>query len=45
VLFRRGWANEASRLAKDARIRMVTPLDVGLARAYARDQLVVIVGH
>jgi hypothetical protein len=45
VLFRRGWEGEASRLAKDARIGAVAPLDGRLAPAYARDQLIVILGR
>jgi hypothetical protein len=44
VLFRRGWESEASRLAHDAGIRVVTPLDGRLPVADARDQLVVILG-
>lgn len=45
VLFRRGFEGDASRLAKDARIAAVAPLDGRLAPAYARDQLVVILGR
>ncbi|MGH3009102.1 MAG: LytR C-terminal domain-containing protein [Gaiellaceae bacterium] len=45
VLFRRGWEGEANRLAKDARIAAVAPLDGRLAPAYARDQLIVILGR
>jgi hypothetical protein len=42
VLYRSGWAPEAERLAKDARIRAVAPLD---GRLPARYPLVVIVGN
>jgi hypothetical protein len=41
ILFRRGWAGEAERLAKDSKIRAVAPLD-GRHRRYP---LVVIIGH
>jgi len=45
ILFRRGWAAEAERLAKDARIRMVAPLDGHLPAGNARYPLVAIVGR
>ena len=45
VLFRLGWENEAQRLAKDARIRAVAPLDGSLPRWYRDARLVVILGH
>lgn len=45
VLFRRGFAGEANRLAKDAHIGAVAPLDGRLPSAYARDQLIVILGR
>jgi hypothetical protein len=44
VLYRRGWANEAARLAKDVRIRTVAPLDGGLPASESRYPLVAIVG-
>ncbi len=44
VLFRPGWQREAERLARDARIAAVAPLDGRLAPAYARDRLIVILG-
>ncbi|MFL5959511.1 MAG: LytR C-terminal domain-containing protein [Gaiellaceae bacterium] len=44
VLFRPGWEREARRLARDAEIRAVTPLDVRLPSADATYQLVVILG-
>ena len=45
VLYRRGWRNEARRLAKDTRIRVVAPLDGALPLGYGSARLVVIVGH
>jgi hypothetical protein len=45
VLFRRGWAAEARRLAKDARIRTVAPLDGPIPAADAQYPLVAIIGH
>lgn len=44
VLFRPGWQREAERLAKDARIRTVVPLDGRVAPAYAHVPLVLILG-
>ena len=44
VLFRPGWENEARRLAKDAHIAAIAPLDGRVAAAYERVQLVVILG-
>lgn len=44
VLFRPGWQAEAERLAKDAGIRVVAPLDGRVAPAYAHDQLIAILG-
>ena len=44
VLYRRGWAAEAERLAKDARIRAVAPLDGRLPAGNSRYPLVAIVG-
>jgi hypothetical protein len=41
VLFRRGWAGEAARLARDARVSAVAPID-GKSPRYP---LVVIVGR
>jgi len=45
VLYRRGWAGEAARLAQDARIRAVAPLDGRLPAGTSRYPLVVIIGH
>jgi hypothetical protein len=45
VLFRRGFAGEATRLAKDAHIAAVAPLDGRLPSSYARDQLIVVLGR
>lgn len=45
VLYRRGFADEANRLAQDANIRTVAPLDGRLPVAYARDQLIVVLGR
>jgi len=42
VLFRRGWGREAERLAHDARIRSVAPLD---GRRRTRYPLVLIIGR
>jgi hypothetical protein len=44
VLFRRGWQSEAERLARDAKVATVTPLDGSVAPRYARVPLVVILG-
>jgi hypothetical protein len=44
VLFRPGWQREADRLARDARISTVAPLDGRVAPAYAHVPLVVILG-
>ena len=44
VLFRPGWQREAERLAQDARIRAVTPLDGRVAPEYAHVPLVLILG-
>lgn len=44
VLYRPGWAREAGRLAKDARIHAVAPLDGPLPPADSRYPLVAIVG-
>ncbi|HLY86087.1 MAG TPA: LytR C-terminal domain-containing protein [Gaiellaceae bacterium] len=44
VLFRPGWQREAQRLAHDAGIRAVTPLDVRLPRSDRGDQVVLILG-
>ena len=45
VLYRPGWEREAKRLAKDAHIRAVAPLDGPLPAGAARAPLVAIVGH
>ena len=45
VLYRPGWADEATRLAKDTGIRTVAPLDGSLPAGDARYPLVAIVGH
>ena len=44
VLFRPGWQREAKRLARDARIPTVSPLDGRVAPEYAHVPLVVILG-
>jgi LytR cell envelope-related transcriptional attenuator len=44
VLYRPGWQREAERLAQDARIATVAPLDGRVAPAYAHVPLVVILG-
>jgi LytR cell envelope-related transcriptional attenuator len=44
VLYRPGWQGEAERLARDAKIAAIAPLDGRVAPAYARDQLIVILG-
>ena len=44
VLFRPGWQREAERLAHDARIPTVSPLDGRVAPPYAHVPLVVILG-
>jgi hypothetical protein len=44
VLFRPGWEREAERLARDAGIRAVAPLDGRVAPAYAHLPLVLILG-
>ena len=45
VLFRRGWEPEAQRLARDAKIPTVAPLDGHVAPAYAHVPLVLILGR
>jgi hypothetical protein len=45
VLFRPGWEREAGRLARDARIPTVAPLDGQVPRAYAHVPLVLILGR
>ncbi|HUZ14572.1 MAG TPA: LytR C-terminal domain-containing protein [Gaiellaceae bacterium] len=45
VLFRAGWEREANRLAKDAHIGAVAPLDGALPATESRFPLVAIVGH
>jgi hypothetical protein len=44
VLFRPGWQREAERLARDAGIGAVTPLDVRLPRSDSGYQVVLILG-
>ena len=44
VLYRPGWEREAQRLAKDAGVKVVAPLDGSLPAGSARDQLVLILG-
>ena len=44
VLYRPGWEREAQRLAKDARIKVVAPLDGSLPAGSGGDQLVLILG-
>jgi LytR cell envelope-related transcriptional attenuator len=44
VLYRPGWAGEARRLARDARIKVVAALDGRLPAGSARAQLVLILG-
>jgi LytR cell envelope-related transcriptional attenuator len=44
ILFRPGWGREAERLAHDARITTVAPLDGRIAPPYAHVPLVVILG-
>jgi LytR cell envelope-related transcriptional attenuator len=44
VLYRPGWAREAERLARDARIGAVAPLDGRVAPPYAHLPLVLILG-
>jgi hypothetical protein len=44
VLFRPGWQREGQRLARDAGIRAVAPLDGRLAPAYAHVPLVLVLG-
>ena len=44
VLFRPGWRREAARLARDARIATVAPLDGRVAPEYARVPLLLILG-
>lgn len=44
VLFRRGWEGEAQRLAHDAGVRAVTPLDGTLPASDSGYQLVLILG-
>jgi LytR cell envelope-related transcriptional attenuator len=45
VLFRPGWQSEAERLARDAKIATVAPLDGYVAPAYTRVPLVLILGR
>lgn len=45
VLYRPGWQREAQRLARDAGVRMVSPLDGRLPTGSGRDQLVLILGR
>jgi LytR cell envelope-related transcriptional attenuator len=45
VLFRRGWQPEAERLARDAKIPTVAPLDGHVAPAYRRIPLILILGR
>jgi hypothetical protein len=45
VLFRPGWEREATRLARDARIATVTPLDGRVPRTYAHVPLILILGR
>jgi pyruvate/2-oxoglutarate dehydrogenase complex dihydrolipoamide acyltransferase (E2) component len=44
VLYRPGWAPEARRLAREAGIRVVSPLDGRLPAGSGRDQIVLILG-
>jgi hypothetical protein len=44
VLYRPGWEREAQRLAKDARIKVVAPVDGTLPAGSGGDQLVLILG-
>jgi hypothetical protein len=44
VIYRPGWEREARRLAKDARIEVVAPLDGRLPAGSSGDQLVLILG-
>jgi hypothetical protein len=44
VLYRPGWEREAQRLARDARIKVVAPLDGRLPAGSSGDQLVLILG-
>jgi hypothetical protein len=44
VLFKPGWQREAERLARDARIPTVAPLDGRVAHEYATVPLVLILG-
>lgn len=44
VLFRRGWLPEARRLAREAGIQVVSPLDGRLPAGSRRDQIVLILG-
>jgi hypothetical protein len=45
VVYRRGWEHEAERLAKDAHVRAVAPLDGALPAGHSRFPLVLILGH
>ncbi|HZT94319.1 MAG TPA: LytR C-terminal domain-containing protein [Gaiellaceae bacterium] len=45
VLYRPGWQGEAERLARDARIPAVAPLDGRVAPAFAHVPLVLILGR
>lgn len=44
VLYRRGWGPEARRLAREAGVRVVSPLDGRLPAGSGRDQIVLILG-
>jgi LytR cell envelope-related transcriptional attenuator len=44
VLYRRGWGPEARRLAREAGIRIVSPLDGRLPAGSGTDQIAVILG-
>ena len=45
VVYRRGWESEAERLAKDAHVSAVVPLDGTLPAGYSRFPLVLILGR
>lgn len=45
VLYRPGWQREARRLAHDAGVRLVSPLDGRLPAGSGRDELVLILGR
>jgi LytR cell envelope-related transcriptional attenuator len=44
VLYRAGWAPEARRLAREAGVRVVSPLDGRLPAGSGRDQIALILG-